>query len=171
MKILLRLLFICKIFQFFLMVSVIFSRSRSYVITRGILFDFFRVSFSVIMEWFCHLLSSRTCQRMSLLHWIVTYLTGFTLVCRIYWNDCLWNRFMDLLKDCFIVGNHVLILSIYMCYLSGKQKSGNNRYFLFGWLRLLRLHNSGRLAISYSMFASLFCTCLVHFVQHCCIDR
>ena len=44
----LRFSFICKIIQFFLMVLVIFGRNRLYVITRGILFDFFRVSFSVI---------------------------------------------------------------------------------------------------------------------------
>ena len=48
LKLFLRFSFISKIFQFFLMVLVIFGRSRLYVITRGILSDFFHVSFSVI---------------------------------------------------------------------------------------------------------------------------
>ena len=48
LKIALRFLFICKIFQFFLMVLIIFGRNQLYVITRGILSDFFRLSFSVI---------------------------------------------------------------------------------------------------------------------------
>ena len=47
LKISLRFLFICKIFQFFQMVLVIFDRNRLYVITRGVLPDFF-ASFAVI---------------------------------------------------------------------------------------------------------------------------
>ena len=41
LKIYLRFLFTCKIFQFFLMVLVIFSRNQLYVITRGILYDLY----------------------------------------------------------------------------------------------------------------------------------
>ena len=48
LKISLTLLFICKIFQFFLMVLVIFGRYRIYINTRGILCDFSGVYFSVI---------------------------------------------------------------------------------------------------------------------------
>ena len=48
LKISLKFSFICKVFQFFLMSLVIFGRNRFYVITRDILFDFCRVSFSVI---------------------------------------------------------------------------------------------------------------------------
>ena len=47
LKISLRFLFIYKIFQFFQMVLVIFDRNRLYVITRGVLPDFF-ASFAVI---------------------------------------------------------------------------------------------------------------------------
>ena len=36
------------VFHFFLMVLEIFDKNRLYVITRGILFDFCRVSWSVI---------------------------------------------------------------------------------------------------------------------------
>ena len=48
LKISLKFSFICKTIQFFLMVLVIFDRNRLYVITKGILSDFCRVSFSVI---------------------------------------------------------------------------------------------------------------------------
>ena len=48
LKISLRFLFICKMFQFFLMVLVIIGRNRLYVITRGICLIFFCLSFSVI---------------------------------------------------------------------------------------------------------------------------
>ena len=52
LKISLRFLFICKIFQFFQMVLVIFDRNRLYVITRGILSDFF-ASFAVMRSIQC----------------------------------------------------------------------------------------------------------------------
>ena len=45
LKISLSFLFIRKRFQFFLTVLVIFGRNRLYVITRGILTNFFRVFF------------------------------------------------------------------------------------------------------------------------------
>ena len=48
LKISLKFWFICKVFQFFLMVLAVFSRNQWYVITRGILSDFSCVSFSVI---------------------------------------------------------------------------------------------------------------------------
>ena len=57
--------FIFKIFQFFLMVLVIFSRNQLYVITRGILSDFCRVSLSVI-RWI--LLSRLILSRCSLIN-------------------------------------------------------------------------------------------------------
>ena len=41
LKISLRILITCKIFQFFLMVLVVFVRNQLHVITRGVLFDFF----------------------------------------------------------------------------------------------------------------------------------
>ena len=41
LKISLRFSITCKIFQFFLMVLVVFVRNQLHVITRGILFDFF----------------------------------------------------------------------------------------------------------------------------------
>ena len=48
LKISLSFWFTCKTFQFLLMVWVIFGRNRLYVITRGILSDFFHVPFSKI---------------------------------------------------------------------------------------------------------------------------
>ena len=48
LKISLKFSFVCKIFQFFLIVLIIIGRNQLYIITRGILSDFFRVSFSAI---------------------------------------------------------------------------------------------------------------------------
>ena len=51
-KIYLRFSFICKVFQFFVIVLVIFGRNRLHVITRSVLSDFFRVSFSIMKVTF-----------------------------------------------------------------------------------------------------------------------
>ena len=48
LKISLSFWFTCKTFQFLLMVLVIFGRNWLYVITKGILSDFFHVPFSII---------------------------------------------------------------------------------------------------------------------------
>ena len=54
LKISLRLSITCKIFKFFLMVLVVFVRNQLYVITRGILSDFFcliLISIYILGEW------------------------------------------------------------------------------------------------------------------------
>ena len=65
LKIYLKNSFICKKFQYFLMVLVISGRNWFYVITRDILSDFWRVSFSVIRSI---LLSSLIFSRCSLIN-------------------------------------------------------------------------------------------------------
>ena len=78
-KISLKFSFICKIFQFFLMVLVIFGRNRLYVIKRGILFDFCRVSLSVMRSI---LLSRLVIWRCSLINdgWLLFKSTWFELI-------------------------------------------------------------------------------------------
>ena len=51
LKITLRLLITCKIFQFFLMVLVVFVRNQLYVITRGILSEFLSDFVYIYIFW------------------------------------------------------------------------------------------------------------------------
>ena len=67
--------FICKIFQYFLMVLVIFGRNRLHVITRGILSDFCRVSFSVARSI---LLNRLILSRCSLINATLNFRSSFS---------------------------------------------------------------------------------------------